>query len=278
MRGRCEKSYTDSMKFLWIAVLLTLPLFFAVSQDQEKEGDEKILETIKKIQEEAEKAKEGEAETEEESDGDSCSGCQSFFEIFLDIFGEFFWEYATAIRFADYPYAENSDYFHNTSAFRYPREEKAASVQASTDLSIHFDGTYGNVNRISAQFTTLHANFYNQSIFASSEWFSIMSLNGGLTLSIQNFILSCFAGGYKLNILDNTILSFGISSQLFLPGRFYLDVYNLDAVLNGTIQFVHWTVSLNYALWRFSLGIGYNYNRFIDSEFSGPCLKVCFWL
>jgi hypothetical protein len=266
------------MKLLWIAVLLTLPLSFGVSQDQEKEGDEKIKDTIKQIQEEAEKAEEGEAETEEESDEDSCSGCQAFGELFLDIFGELFWEYAVSIRFADYPYAENSDYFHNTSAFRYPREEKAISLQAATDLSTHLDGTYGNVNRISFQMTTLHANLYNQFIFASSEWFSVISLNGGLTLSIQNFLLSAFAGGYKLNILDNIILSFGLSSQFFLPGGFYLDLYNLNAVLNYKLNFVHWTVSLNYSFWRFSLGVGYKYSRFINSEYSGPSLKVCFWL
>ena len=141
MRGRCEKSYTDSMRLLWIAVLLTLPLCLVMAQEEEKEGDEKIRDTIKQIQEEAEEESEEETETEEESDGDSCWGCQSFFEIFLDIFGEFFWEYALQIRFADYPYAENSDYFHNTSAFRYPREEKAVSLQAATDLSTHLDGT-----------------------------------------------------------------------------------------------------------------------------------------
>jgi len=266
------------MKLLWIVMLLTLPLSFGVSEDQEKEGDEKIKDTIKQIQEEAEKAEEWEAETEEETDGDSCSGCQLFFDVFLDIFGELFWAYAVSIRFADYPYAENSAYFHNTSAFRYPREEKVVSLQAVTDLSTHLDGTYGNVNRISFQLTTLHANFYNQIIFAGSEWLSVTSLNGGLTLSIQNFLLSCFAGGYKLNVLDNFILSFGISSQFFLPARFYLDVYNLNAVLNYKLQLTHWTVSLNYAIWRFSLGVGYTYNKFVNSEYSGPSLKVCFWL
>jgi len=271
-----DRSYTERMKLLWIAVLLTLPLSFVMAQEEEKDGDEKILETIKRIQEEAEEETEQEDTTEE--DGDSCSGCQFFGEIFLEIFEELFWDYAWAIRFADYPYAENSDYFHNTSTFRYPREEKAASLQAVTDLSTHFDGTYGNVNRISVQLTTLHANLYNQLIFAGSEWLSVTSLNGGLTLSIQNFLLSCFAGGYKLNVLDNFIFSFGISSQFFLPGRFYLDLYNLNAVLNDKLQLIHWTVSLNYAIWRFSLGVGYNYNQIVGDVYAGPCLKLGFWL
>ena len=139
------------MRLLWIVILLTLPLCFAVSQDQEKEGE------------------------------------------------------------------ENSIYFHNSSAFRYPRERKAVSLQAATDIATHFDGTYGNINRISVQLTTLHANFYNQIIFAGSEWLSATSLNAG-------------------------------------------------------------TASLNYAIWRFSLGVGYNYSRFINSEYSGPSLKICFWL
>ena len=264
------------MKLLWIAVLLTLPLSFVMAQEEEKDGDEKILETIKKIQEEAEEEPEQEDTTEE--DGDSCLGCQFFGEIFAEIFSEIFWEYAFSIRFADYPYAENSDYLHNTSTFRYPMEDKAASLQAATDLSTHFDGTYGNVNRIAVQLATLHANLYNQFIFAGSEWLSVTSLNAGLTLSIQNFLLSCFAGGYKLNVLDNFILSFGISSQFFLPGRFYLDLYNVNAVLNDKLQLIHWTVSLNYAIWRFSLGVGYNYNQIVGDVYAGPSLKVCFWL
>lgn len=266
------------MKLLWIAVLLIYPLSFAVSQEEEKEGDEKIKEAIKQIQEEAEEEAEEDPEREDEYDGDGCSGCQLFFDIFLDIFEEIFWDYAWAIRFAAYPYAENSDYFHNASAFRFPGEEKAVSLQAATDLATHLDGTYGNINRIVFQLTTFHANFYNHIIFASSEWLSVTSLNGGLTLSIQNFLFSCFAGGYKLNVLDNFILSFGISSQFFLPGRMYLDLYNLNAVLNDKLQLIHWTVSLNYAVWRFSVGVGYNYSRFINTEFSGPSLKICFWL
>ncbi len=127
------------MSLLWIVILPTLPLCFAVSQDQEKEGEEKIRDTIKQIEEEA--GEESEEETEDEYDGDSCSGC-----------------------------------------------------------------------------------------------------------------------------------------QFFLPARFYLDLYNLNAALNGKLQLIHWTASLNYAIWRFSLGAGYNYSRFINSEYSGPSLKICFWL
>ena len=42
------------MKALWIVLLLLLPLSMIAADDEESEGDEKILKTIKKIQEEAE--------------------------------------------------------------------------------------------------------------------------------------------------------------------------------------------------------------------------------
>jgi hypothetical protein len=36
--------------------------------------------------------------------------------------------------------------------------------------------------------------------------------------------------------------------------------------------------SLNFPIWRFSVGLGYSYNLIVGDVYSGPCLKVNFWL
>jgi len=162
---------------------LLLPLSMIPAQDQEAEGDEKIEDTIKRIQEEAEEEEEGEAEGGVEDEGDSCAGCQIFGEIFGEILGELFWQYMFSVRFAPYPYAEQSLFRYSTLVFE-PGE----------------------------------------------------------------------------------------------PGRLYLDLYSLYAFLNDTIRFVHLAASLNYTLWRFSIGGGYNYNNIVGFVYAGPCLKISFWL
>ena len=266
------------MKFIWIVLLLLLPLSMIPAQDQEAEGDEKIEDTIKRIQEEAEEEEEGEAEGGAEDEGDSCAGCQIFGEIFREILGELFWQYMFSVRFAPYPYAEQYAFRYSTLVFEPGEPGKVASIQASADLSTHFDGTYGNSNRLSAQLSALHFNLFNQTLFASSESLSILSLNGGLSLVIGGFDLSGFVGAYKVTTTDTFSVSMGLSSRIFLPGRLYLDLYSLYAFLNDTIRFVHLAANLNYMLWRFSIGGGYNYNNIVGFVYAGPCLKISFWL
>jgi hypothetical protein len=35
---------------------------------------------------------------------------------------------------------------------------------------------------------------------------------------------------------------------------------------------------MNYTVWRFSVGAGYNYSLIVGNVFAGPRLKVSFWL
>lgn len=264
-------------------LLLLLCLSFLLSgcvTTKAPRGDEKIKKTIDKIKEEAEKAEEEEEKKDEKKkkvekkkkeEAEEEEG-SPFFDII-------FWylQYASTIRFTDYPYEADADFYYNTSTYVSPQENKIISLQMASDVSYHFDETYGNTNRVTAQLTAVHANFFYQTIFSGSEWFSVVSFNGGISLLLQDFILSSFIGFYKLNFIDDFLLSFGFMSQIFLPANFYIDLYNLNAVL-VTVPFTHLAASLNYALWRFSIGVGYNYNKFADIVYAGPCIKVCFWL
>jgi hypothetical protein len=241
------------------------------------EGDEKIEETKDKIKEEAEKAKEEERKRQEEKEEEEEEEEEDEGSPFFELLFWYFIEYASKIRFADYPYEGSADYYHNTSIYMAPEKEKIISLQLASDASYHFDETYAVTNRITGQITGIHANLFQQTIFSASESFSVVSLNGGLSFFLQDFILSGFVGFYKLNFLDDFLFSFGFMLQLFLPANFYIDFYNLNAVLIE-VPFTHLAVSLNYAFWRFSIGLGYNFNKFVDVVYDGPCIKICFWL
>jgi hypothetical protein len=55
-------------------------------------------------------------------------------------------------------------------------------------------------------------------------------------------------------------------------------LYNLNAILKQRVLAVHIAASLNLALWRLSIGVGYNYNRIAGDVYKGPGLKVSVWL
>jgi len=267
------------MRVIWIVLLLFLPLSTVSADDQDNDGDEKILETIRKIQEEEEE--EGNY-YDDDDDDDCCSGCDLLFDGCLELLdsglAEIILQYFVSLRFAPYPYADGAGYQFSSLEYRHLEKQKATSVCASADLSNHLDGTYGNVNRLTAQLTALHLNVFNQTIFATSESLSAVSVNAGLSLFIGNFDLNGFAGTYLLTTTGTFMFCTGLSSRIFLPGNLYLDVYNLNAFLNGRVRFVHLLASLNYSIWRFSIGAGYNYNSIVGDIYHGPCLKLSFWL
>jgi hypothetical protein len=265
------------MKALWIILLLLLPLSMIAAEDGEDEGDEKILETIKKIQEEAE----DKDSDQDDDDEDGCSGCSLFLEGCGDgcdgLGGELFWDYMSYLSFAPYPYAPSVDYYFSTVDYRQFAERKLTSIQASVDLSTHLDGTYGNINRLTAQLSAVQLNVFNQTIFASTVSLSTLSANAGLSLFIGNFDLTGFVGTYVVTTTGTFLLSGGISTRIFFPGRLYLDLYSLYAFLSENAGILHLIGSLNFAIWRFSVGAGYNFSLFVDEIFAGPCVKISFW-
>jgi hypothetical protein len=195
------------MKAFWIILLLLVPLPMIAADDEEAEGDEKILETIKKIQEEEEEEEE-DADWDDEEDGDN-GFCGCLLDACFEIGGELFLEYAIHIRFAPYPYAPSVGY--NFSALDYHD-------------------------------------------------------------------LSGFAGAYIVTTTGNCFLSVGISSRIFFPGRLYLDLYGLYAFVSENAGILHLIGSLNFAIWRFAIGAGYNYNNYLGDVYADPCLKISFWL
>jgi hypothetical protein len=159
----------------------------------------------------------------------------------------------------------------------HPMESKYYSLQFESSAAYHFDGTFGNLNRLTVQLAAFHFNLVQQSFFAASERFSLLSLNAGCSLVLREFLCSAYAGAYLLDFLDGPLASFGVSSQLFLPGGFYLDLYNLNAVLES-LWIMHLTGSLNFAIWRLGLSVGYTYNNFAGDVYQGPSLGISFWL
>jgi hypothetical protein len=52
----------------------------------------------------------------------------------------------------------------------------------------------------------------------------------------------------------------------------------LYSFISSSAGFIHVTGSLNYALGRFFVGVGYNHSDLVGDIYSGPCLKAGFWL
>jgi len=277
----------------FVPVLLFLVLVVAMScvtvksSDSGAEGDQKIKDTIEDIRkkeaqarkEQEERRKREEAEEEEYWRQDPGEDNRDYGRSDDGEEGEgFVWlEYAIAARFAAYPYAPSSPYAFSTSTFVHPKETKFYSLQVESSAAYHFDGTYGNLNRLTFQLTAFHFNLVQQSFFATSERFSLLSINAGCSLVLPDFLFSGYAGAYWLDFLDGPLPSFGVSSQLFLPGGFYLDLYNLNAVLES-LWIMHLAGSLNFAVWRFGLAVGYTYNNFAGNVYQGPSLGISFWL
>lgn len=243
------------------------------------EGDRKIRDTIEEAEEAEERARKErrrpprEAEEDEEEPGLFGLIARAFFEAFFHVV----FENGVALRFAAYPYSRSSPFIYNTSTLIFPDERKWVSVELSADAASHLDGTWGNCNRLVAQLAGLHVNFYNLSVFAQTEGFSVLSANAGITFYVPNLMLSGFVGGYTLDVLENAYLSFGFSSQLFLPGRVHIEVFNVNAAIGDEV-WSHWEATAGLSLRRLSLGAGWHHNSIAGALYSGPCLRAALWL
>ena len=86
-----------------------------------------------------------------------------------------------------------------------------------------------------------------------------------------------FAGVFEHEYVDEKLLSFGLSTQIYLPSNFILEIYNLNAYYHS-LGFHYLSAMLKYAVWRANIGVGYNYNEYAGVIFQGPMIKVSFWL
>jgi len=260
-------------------LLISFSAGLACAADDEKEGDRKIRDTIDRAEEAEDRAKRDDRETpsdpEEEEREPGLFGiiARAFFEAFFHVM----FENASTLRFAAYPYSSASPYLYNTSTWILPEERKWVSLQVASDAANHLDGTWGNSNRLVAQLTGLHLNVYNLGIFSESEGLSVLSANAGITFFVPGFLLSGFLGGYTLDVLEATYLSFGFACQIFLPGHVHIDLFNVNAAIGYEI-FSHWEGTVELSLWRFSLGAGWHHNVIAGTLYSGPCVRASFWL
>lgn len=264
--------------FLSLSIILMFSSLFA--ETSEPEGDEKIRETIERIEEEEEKVKEGEYKEEEEEEKEEeeleVEEDSSLADLILEMLFKMILKYAFSIRFADYPYSKEYGFYFNTSRFISPEEKDIFSFQFSSDYAYHFDLTSSIINKFNVQVSAVHMNLFNQFVFSKSESFSILSFNVGLTFFLPNFMINGFIGFFYLNLLDELLPSFGFSSRLFLPAKFYIDIYNLYSYYYS-LDFKHLSLGINYAISRFNIGLGYNYNNYADYIYSGPFIKASFW-
>ena len=239
-------------------------------------GEDKIKDMKERIEEEEanpgeQNQKDGAAGVQEEEEED-CFFADLLFEIFKILL-----MYSFTARFAEYPYSPNDDFNFNVSSLEHPDEHKIANLQLSVDTSYLQQSTWGVSSIFSAHLTAINLNGLYQYIFSGGEDFYIRSLNGGLSFILPGVLLNGFAGVFEHEYVDPKLLSFGLSTQIYLPFNLILDIYNLNAYYHS-LGFHHLSAMLKYAMWRVNIGVGYNYNEYAGVIFEGPMIKVSFWL
>lgn len=241
-------------------------------------GEDKIKDMKERIKEEENAEEEqyqenGAAGGEEDAEGEEdCFFADLLFEIFRILL-----MYSFTARFAEYPYSPNDDFNFNVSSLEHPDEHKIANLQLSVDTSYLQESTWGVSGILSGHLTAINFNGLYQYIFSDGEDFYVRSLNGGLSFILPGVLLNGFAGVFEHEYVDEKLLSFGISTQIYLPSNFILDIYNLNAYYHS-LGFHYLSVMLKYAVWRANIGVGYNYNEYAGVIFQGPMVKISFWL
>lgn len=267
-------------KVIIISVLLLIILSSINARASDPKGDEKIGETKKRIEEEKEKAREEEEEDYEEDsieDEDEEGIIGLLFDIIFEVLSNSLVEdYLFSLRFSNYPYQNNPEYRFITTTDFDPERSRQVAFNFSNDFTVHFDETYGNATKLTFNASAFHANMLHHIIFAESESLSLFSLNGGLTFHFPNTLLHGYLGGLLLNTLNELLFSFGMSIQIYLPARFYLDIYNINAKYHS-LWFNHLSGDVNYTLNRFTLGLGYTFNSYAGFSYHGPSIKAGIW-
>lgn len=252
---------------------------FLYTEESSSSGEDRIKDMKERIKEEEAKAEEEQSQEDEaagiqkDEDGEEdCFLANLLFEIFKILL-----MYSFTARFAEYPYSPNDDFNFNVSSLEYPDEHKIANLQLSVDTSYLQQSTWGVSSKFSGHLTAINFNGLYQYIFSGEEDFYIRSLNGGLSFILPGVLLNGFVGVFEYEYVDEKLMSFGLSTQIYLPFNFILDIYNLNAYYHS-LGFHHLSAMLQYAVWRANIGVGYNYNDYAGVLFEGPMIKVSFWL
>ncbi len=274
-------------------ILAVLLFFFPLSAEEgSAEKESRIQEIKEKIAEEKEtqeeKSEEKEEEKEKEKEKDKHkkkskdrddSDSDFFYWMFRSLYDGFF-DFLTNVRYTDYPYARGSDFKFCASINRDPSLTKIAFLHSSVEASYlgkDIGDNYGVTAKVYGNFFSLHLNYFYQRIFSSEESLTLHSINGGISFALHSFMLTPFLGAFYIETLEGAQFSLGANLQIFLPANFIMDLYTLNSSY-GSLNFNNFSASLNYAFSRINIGFGYNYNHYGKPVFSGPLVKISFWL
>jgi hypothetical protein len=184
------------------------------------------------------------------------------------------------VRYDDYPYANGSDFNFRSTQNLDNTSNKIAFLYSSVEtayLGKDIRDTYGVTVKLSCNIYSLHLNYFYQDIFSSEESLTLYSVNGGVSFALPNFTLTPFLGIFYIESLKEARFSYGANLQVFLPANYIIDLYSLNSWY-GSLNFNNFSASLNYAFYRFNIGLGFNYNNYAGVKFSGPLAKLSFWL
>lgn len=277
-------------KISLIALMILIFFFPAFAEEESDTEKSRIQEVKEKIAEEAEKQETEKEENEEAKNKDkdtynkngrhgNNSGYDLFFRIFRDIYRGFYGQ-MTNVRYASYPYADNSSFNFCSAVNTNTTSDKIAFLNSSVETSYlgkDIRDTYGATVKVSVNLYSFHLNYFYQRIFSSAESMTYNSINAGISFATSNLNLTPFAGAFYIEFLEETRFSFGANLQVFLPYNYIIDLYSLNSSY-GSLNFNNFSVSLNYAFYRFNFGLGFNYNNYAGVNFSGPLAKISFWL
>lgn len=200
--------------------------------------------------------------------------------IYDDIYIDEYPVYVTDVGYDKYTYIDESELISPNPLREYKNPRRIVFLTSSVEaayLGKDLRDTYGITGKISANIYYLHFNCFYQNIFSSEEKIRLYSINGGLSLSTQDLILTPFIGAFYIEPLDEARFSYGANLQVFLPFNYNLDLYTLNSSY-GSLDFHNFSASLNYEFYRFNLGLGYTYNSYAGVNFSGPFARIALWL
>jgi hypothetical protein len=259
---------------------------------------EEYKERIKHEQEEAEKKKQEEEKNKDKKDekknDESCSlfnsccqmagetGCiESIFAMTLGVL--------INVRFADYPYAPGKSFDFATYNFGTKEGEKPPAEADVTDkfwmFELSVDGSYLFGQQIAmydvqsllgVELTAFHINVFAQRLWdAEATGLTTFSANAGFSIPIQNFMVSLYAGifyqdGFSL------LVSFGASFKIFFPGHIIFSLYSLFSTYSP-FYFIILSPTLEVAINRFTVGVGFNVYDYNNLVLYGPTLKTAIW-
>jgi hypothetical protein len=248
----------------------------ALSADGEEGPTVKDLR--EKIQEQLEEAEKEEAEEQDKFEEDDSEKHNLFWELLIEILKILFVNSAT-VRYADYPYAAKQAFPFGFQAIEMeePGYSRLGYVNLCLDGAYLLQDRWGAAGRLSINVLALHLHGYTQVLFDPTGTLAFYSANAGLTLPSHRFILNLFVGVFGTDLSRRAMFSFGANAQIFLPGKFILDVYNINAAYHS-LNINYLSVSLNYALAATNLGVGFNLNHYAGTLLMGPLVRISFWL